>query len=108
MPRSRDMTRRDRQDGDAPLYGAPVETGKAFLSLPAPSCAAAQSRRCPQCHQAGIWLQVNGEDHQRSDIRHPIRAGENETISHLSGFFFEPQPWDPIYTGTPEGALARQ
>ncbi|STM47311.1 putative fumarylacetoacetate hydrolase domain-containing protein 1 [Escherichia coli] len=47
---------------------------------------------------------VNGEDHQRSDIRHLIWS-VNETISYLSGFF-ELQPGDLIFTGTPEG-LAR-
>ena len=50
---------------------------------------------------APIWLQVNGEDHQRSDIRHLIWS-VNETISYLSGFF-ELQPGDLIFTGTPEG-----
>lgn len=55
-------------------------------------------------NQAGIWLQVNGEDHQRSDIRHLIWA-VNETISYLSGFF-ELQPGDLIFTGTPEGVGA--
>jgi fumarylpyruvate hydrolase len=67
------------------------------------------SRRCikPRCadvNQAGIWLQVNGEDHQRSDIRHLIWS-VNETISYLSGFF-ELQPGDLIFTGTPEGVGA--
>jgi 2-keto-4-pentenoate hydratase/2-oxohepta-3-ene-1,7-dioic acid hydratase in catechol pathway len=42
-------------------------------------------------------LQVNGDDHQRSDIRHLIWS-VNETISYLSGFF-ELQPGDLIYTG---------
>ena len=54
-------------------------------------------------NQAGIWLQVNGEDHQRSDIRHLIWS-VNETISYLSGF--ELQPGDLIFTGTPEGVGA--
>ncbi|MCV5951147.1 fumarylacetoacetate hydrolase family protein, partial [Escherichia coli] len=39
--------------------------------------------------------------HQRSDIRHLIWS-VNETISYLSGFF-ELQPGDLIFTGTPEG-----
>uniref|UniRef100_UPI0018F10076 fumarylacetoacetate hydrolase family protein n=1 Tax=Vibrio cholerae TaxID=666 RepID=UPI0018F10076 len=51
-----------------------------------------------------IWLQGNGEVHQRSDIRHLIWS-VNETISHLSGFF-EMQPGDLIFTGAPEGVGA--
>ncbi|MGS4823466.1 fumarylacetoacetate hydrolase family protein, partial [Raoultella terrigena] len=55
-------------------------------------------------NEAAIWLQVNGEDHQRSDICHLIWS-VNETISYLSGFF-ELQPGDLIFTGTPEGVGA--
>lgn len=94
-----DMTRRDRQM-EMRQMGRPWEIGKAFdLSAPiAPLHPASQSE---SIESAPIWLQVNGEDHQRSDIRHLIWS-VNETISYLSGFF-ELQPGDLIFTGTPEG-----
>ncbi len=78
-----DMTRRDRQM-EMRQMGRPWEIGKAFdLSAPvAPLHKVAEAR---EVNQAGIWLQVNGEDHQRSDIRHLIWS-VNETISYLSGF----------------------
>jgi fumarylpyruvate hydrolase len=96
-----DMTRRDRQM-EMRQMGRPWEIGKAFdLSAP---IAPLHKADTADVNQAGIWLQVNGEDHQRSDIRHLIWS-VNETISYLSGFF-ELQPGDLIFTGTPEGVGA--
>lgn len=96
-----DMTRRDRQM-EMRQMGRPWEIGKAFdLSAP---IAPLHKADTVDVNEAGIWLQVNGEDHQRSDIRHLIWS-VNETISYLSGFF-ELQPGDLIFTGTPEGVGA--
>ncbi|STT04894.1 fumarylacetoacetase [Klebsiella michiganensis] len=95
------MTRRDRQM-EMRQMGRPWEIGKAFdLSAP---IAPLHKADTADVNQAGIWLQVNGEDHQRSDIRHLIWS-VNETISYLSGFF-ELHPGDLIFTGTPEGVGA--
>ena len=97
-----DMTRRDRQM-EMRQMGRPWEIGKAF-DLSAPIAPLHKAADVHNVNQAAIWLQVNGEDHQRSDIRHLIWS-VNETISYLSGFF-ELQPGDLIFTGTPEGVGA--
>ncbi len=94
-----DMTRRDRQM-EMRQMGRPWEIGKAF-DLSAPIAPLHKAAETHNVDNAPIWLQVNGEDHQRSDIRHLIWS-VNETISYLSGFF-ELQPGDLIFTGTPEG-----
>jgi fumarylpyruvate hydrolase len=52
-------------------------------------------------HQGGIWVQVDGQDRQRSDIAKLIWSVP-EVIANLSTFF-ELQPGDIIFTGTPEG-----
>ncbi|CES78691.1 FAA-hydrolase family protein [Salmonella enterica subsp. enterica serovar Typhi] len=83
--------------------GRPWEIGKAF-DLSAPIAPLHKAAETHNVDNAPIWLQVNGEDHQRSDIRHLIWS-VNETISYLSGFF-ELQPGDLIFTGTPEGVGA--
>ena len=51
-----------------------------------------------------IWLKVNGQTRQDSDLGKLI-WNVDETIEHLSKFF-ELQPGDLIYTGTPEGVAA--
>ena len=51
--------------------------------------------------KAGIWLQVNGADKQRSDIGKLIWSIA-ETIAYLSKYF-RLEAGDLIYTGTPEG-----
>ena len=56
--------------------------------------------------QADIWLQVNGQDRQRSQIGQLI-WNIAETIEHLSQAW-ELQPGDLIMTGTPEGVGAVQ
>lgn len=66
-----------------------MEIGKAF-DLSAPIAPLHKAAETHNVDNAPIWLQVNGEDHQRSDIRHLIWS-VNETISYLSGFF-ELQP----------------
>ena len=54
--------------------------------------------------QAAVWLQVNGQDRQRSRIDQLIWSVA-ETIAHLSSAWAL-QPGDLIYTGTPEGVGA--
>ncbi|MGL5389692.1 MAG: fumarylacetoacetate hydrolase family protein [Serratia sp. (in: enterobacteria)] len=94
-----DMTRRDRQM-EMRKMGRPWEIGKAF-DYSAPIAAIHPAGSVKDIDQAEIWLTVNGEDHQRSGIGNLIWSVA-ETISYLSGFF-ELQPGDLIYTGTPEG-----
>ncbi len=50
---------------------------------------------------AAIWLKVDGETRQESDISYLI-WNVSETIAHLSALG-ELKPGDLIYTGTPEG-----
>lgn len=94
-----DMTRRDRQM-EMRKMGRPWEIGKAF-DYSAPISPIHPVTNCADVSKAAIWLQVNGEDHQRSGIDFLIWSVA-ETISYLSAFF-ELQPGDLIYTGTPEG-----
>jgi fumarylpyruvate hydrolase len=54
--------------------------------------------------KAEIYLQVNGQDRQRSSISQLI-WNIAETIEHLSAAW-ELQPGDLIFTGTPEGVNA--
>jgi fumarylpyruvate hydrolase len=97
-----DMTRRDLQMKMREM-GRPWEIGKAFdQSAPIGSLTPASKSGHPQ--HAGIWLQVDGQDKQRSDIDKLIWSVP-ETISYLSRFF-ELQPGDLIMTGTPEGVGA--
>ncbi|HCS43028.1 MAG TPA: 5-carboxymethyl-2-hydroxymuconate isomerase, partial [Pseudomonas sp.] len=94
-----DMTRRDLQMKMREM-GRPWEIGKAFdASAPIGPLHPASQIGHPK--KAGLWLQVNGTDKQRSDIDKLIWSVP-ETISYLSRFF-ELQPGDLIMTGTPEG-----
>jgi fumarylpyruvate hydrolase len=94
-----DMTRRDLQIAMREV-GRPWEVGKAF-DHSAPMSALHSAAEVGHPRQGGIWLQVNGEDRQRSDIDQMIWSVP-ETIAYLSRFF-ELQPGDLIMTGTPEG-----
>ena len=97
-----DMTRRDLQMKMREM-GRPWEIGKAFdRSAPIGPLTSASQSGHPQ--HAGIWLQVDGQDKQRSDIDKLIWSVP-ETISYLSRFF-DLQPGDLIMTGTPEGVGA--
>ncbi|MFC5698800.1 fumarylacetoacetate hydrolase family protein [Pseudomonas sp. GCM10022186] len=94
-----DMTRRDLQMKMREM-GRPWEIGKAFdASAPIAPLHPASTIGHPS--SAGIWLQVDGADRQRSDIDKLIWSVP-ETIAYLSRFF-ELQPGDLIMTGTPEG-----
>ncbi|MFZ4285265.1 fumarylacetoacetate hydrolase family protein [Variovorax sp. HJSM1_2] len=97
-----DMTRRDLQN-DMKKQGRPWCIGKAFdESAPiGPITPAAQAMGV---EQAEIYLQVNGQDRQRSHVSKLI-WNIGETIAHLSAAW-ELQPGDLIYSGTPEGVGA--
>jgi len=93
------MTRRDLQMKMREA-GRPWELGKAFdQSAPIGPLHPAQSVK--DIEKAGIWLQVNGADKQRSDIGKLIWSIA-ETIAYLSKYF-RLEAGDLIYTGTPEG-----
>ncbi|PMY42253.1 MULTISPECIES: fumarylacetoacetate hydrolase family protein [Pseudomonas] len=94
-----DMTRRDLQM-QAREMGRPWELGKAF-DQSAPIGALTPAAQLAGLEHAVIWLQVDGQDKQRSDIDKLIWSVP-ETIAYLSRFF-ELQPGDLIMTGTPEG-----
>lgn len=94
-----DMTRRDVQIA-LREKGRPWDMGKGFD----------QSAPCADIHpvaQVGhlpkgkIWLKVNGETRQDSDLELMI-WNLQETIANLSGLV-ELAPGDLIYTGTPDG-----
>ena len=94
-----DMTRRDLQMKMREA-GRPWELGKAF-DQSAPIGPLHPAASVAGIEQAGIWLQVNGADKQRSDIGKLIWSVA-ETIAYLSRYF-RLEPGDLIYTDTPEG-----
>ncbi len=94
-----DMTRRDLQ-GQMKKMGRPWEVGKAFdQSSPIGPIHPASKIGHPD--KGALWVQVDGQDRQRSDLSLLIWSVP-ETIANLSTLF-ELQPGDLIYTGTPEG-----
>jgi fumarylpyruvate hydrolase len=97
-----DMTRRDLQ-GEMKKQGRPWDIGKGFeQSAPiGPITPLAQAGDAPN---AEIWLQVNGQDRQRSTVSKLI-WNIGEVIEHLSAAW-ELQPGDLIFSGTPEGVAA--
>ncbi|MDM0043975.1 fumarylacetoacetate hydrolase family protein [Variovorax dokdonensis] len=97
-----DMTRRDLQ-GEMKKQGRPWCIGKAFEQS-APVGPIVPAARAGDVANAEIWLQVNGQDRQRSHVSKLI-WNIAETIEHLSTAW-ELQPGDLIYTGTPEGVAA--
>jgi fumarylpyruvate hydrolase len=94
-----DLTRRDLQN-EAKKLGRPWEMGKAFdrSALIGTISKADPSR---PLEAGAIWLTVNGQDRQRSDVANLI-WDVSEVIGHLSRYV-ELAPGDLIYTGTPEG-----
>ncbi|MNO79229.1 Fumarylpyruvate hydrolase [compost metagenome] len=93
-----DMTCRDLQMTMREM-GRPWEIGKAFdHSAP---IAPLHKADAVDCARAAIWLNVNGEERQRSEIGMLIWSVP-EIISHLSQYF-ELREGDLIMTGTPEG-----
>ena len=97
-----DMTRRDLQN-DMKKQGRPWCIGKAF-DQSAPIGPITPVAQAGAVGQAEIFVQVNGQDRQRSTVAKLI-WNIGETIEHLSAAW-ELQPGDLIYTGTPEGVAA--
>lgn len=94
-----DMTRRDLQMKMREM-GRPWEIGKAF-DLSAPVGPVHPASVAGHFENASLWLTVNGETKQKSDVSHLIWSVA-ETVSYLSKFF-RLEPGDVIFTGTPEG-----
>ena len=97
-----DMTRRDLQ-GEMKKQGRPWCIGKGF-DQSAPIGPITPAARAGDVNIAEIYLQVGGQDRQRSNVSKLI-WNIAETIEHLSAAW-ELQPGDLIYTGTPEGVAA--
>ena len=97
-----DMTRRDLQ-GEMKKQGRPWCIGKGF-DHSAPMGPITPAALAGDVVNAEIYVQVNGQDRQRSNISQLI-WNIAETIEHLSAAW-ELQPGDLIYTGTPEGVGA--
>ncbi|MBI2768423.1 MAG: fumarylacetoacetate hydrolase family protein [Burkholderiales bacterium] len=97
-----DMTRRDLQ-GEMKKQGRPWCIGKAFEQS-APIGPIVRKEEAGDVTKAEIWLKVNGQDRQRSNVSKLI-WNIGETIEHLSAAW-DLQPGDLIYSGTPEGVAA--
>jgi fumarylpyruvate hydrolase len=97
-----DMTRRDLQN-EMKKQGRPWCIGKGF-DASAPVGSITPAANAGDIAHAGISLEVNGQQRQRSDISKLI-WNVAETIEHLSAAW-ELQPGDLIFTGTPEGVAA--
>ena len=97
-----DMTRRDLQN-EMKKQGRPWCIGKAF-DHSAPIGPITPAAQAGDVSHAEIYLQVGGQDRQRSQISQLIWSVA-ETIEQLSAAW-ELQPGDLIYTGTPAGVAA--
>lgn len=97
-----DMTRRDLQ-GEQKKLGRPWCIGKTFDEA-APIGPVTPVAAAGDIEHADIWLQVNGQDRQRSNLDKLI-WNIGEIIEHLTTAW-ELRPGDLIYTGTPEGVAA--
>jgi fumarylpyruvate hydrolase len=93
-----DMTRRDLQAG-AKQAGRPWDMAKGF-DHSAPCGALTPAARAGAMEAGAIWLRVNGETRQSSDISQMIWRVP-EVIAELSRYVTL-APGDLIYTGTPE------
>jgi fumarylpyruvate hydrolase len=91
-----DMTRRDLQFALRDK-GRPWDVAKAF-DFSAPISPLKPKSATGEITTAAIWLEVNGQKRQSSDVAKLI-WNVNETIEHLSKFF-SLVPGDLIYTGT--------
>ena len=99
-----DLTRRDLQTASKKA-GQPWDTGKAFDDS-APISAVRRLQQTGRLESGRIWLEVNGEIRQDSNIDQQIWSIP-EIIAELSTFF-SLQPGDLIFTGTPAGVSAVQ
>jgi len=97
-----DMTRRDLQM-ELRKAGRPWELGKAY-DQSAPIGPIHPIAATGEITRGAIRVDVNGAVRQDSDIAKLI-WNVNETIAYLSTYF-ELQPGDLIFTGTPEGVGA--
>jgi fumarylpyruvate hydrolase len=97
-----DMTRRDLQMKMREM-GRPWEIGKAF-DYSAPIGPIHPASEVGHFESAGLWLTVNDETKQKSDVSHLIWSVA-ETVAYLSKFF-RLEAGDVIFTGTPEGVGA--
>ncbi|RQN39106.1 fumarylacetoacetate hydrolase family protein [Paraburkholderia tropica] len=97
-----DMTRRDLQ-AEAKKLGRPWDTAKGF-DHSAPIGPIHPVAQVGQLAKGSIWLSVNDEEKQRSDISQMIWPVA-DTIAYLSTLF-ELKAGDLIFTGTPEGVGA--
>jgi fumarylpyruvate hydrolase len=97
-----DMTRRDLQ-GEAKKLGRPWEIGKSY-DHSAPIGPIVPAARVGEVSKADIALTVNGQPRQSSNVSLLI-WNIAESIEYLSRFW-QLQPGDLIYTGTPEGVAA--
>lgn len=97
-----DMTRRDLQ-GEAKKTGRPWEIGKAFEHS-APMAEIVPASVVGHLAKGAIWLKVNGELRQQSDVSQLIWSVP-EIIAHISACF-ELKAGDLIMTGTPAGVAA--
>jgi fumarylpyruvate hydrolase len=93
-----DMTRRDLQ-GEAKKAGRPWDMGKGF-DQSAPCTAVQPAAKIGHPNKGAIWLKVNGQTKQSSDLAKQIWKVE-ETIAHLSKLVTL-APGDLIFNGTPE------
>jgi fumarylpyruvate hydrolase len=98
------MTRRDLQN-DMKKQGRPWCIGKGFEHS-APIGPITPAAQAGDIASAAIWLQVNGQERQRSSIDRLI-WNIGETLEQLSSAW-ELQPGDLVFTGTPEGVGAVQ
>jgi fumarylpyruvate hydrolase len=99
-----DLTRRDLQN-EAKKAGRPWEIGKAFEHS-APMTEIVPATQSGHLSKGAIWLKVNGEVRQQSDLTQLI-WNIPEIIAHLSASF-ELRAGDLIMTGTPAGVAAVQ
>jgi fumarylpyruvate hydrolase len=93
-----DLTRRDLQAASK-QKGLPWDTSKGF-DFSAPIAAIRPAAR-GHVSKGKIWLTVNGQLRQESDVSEMIWT-VSEVIAELSTLF-ELKPGDLIYTGTPAG-----
>ncbi len=99
-----DMTRRDLQ-AQMKKQGRPWSIAKGF-DASAPIGPITPAAQAGDVQRAAIWLDVNGQQRQRSSTDQLIWSIA-ETIEHLSAAWCL-QPGDLVFTGTPEGVGAVQ
>jgi fumarylpyruvate hydrolase len=97
-----DLTRRDLQ-AEAKKLGRPWDMAKGF-DRSAPCSPIRPAAEIGHPERGAIWLKVNDEVRQSSDLSHHIWSVP-ETIAYLSGLV-ELAPGDLIFMGTPEGVAA--